>query len=306
MDNLAVDSQGDDRPVTVLFHNLKGYDGTFLLQHLYRVHREVADQITVGTKILSFTSDRLTFKDSLCFLPFPDGIAQGILPASLQRDGQPRPRGSHARRALLRSRRHVRQEKGRIRAVVRRAGARRRRVPSAPRHGGLLRVGRQTAQGGLPNIPEEFEAKAEFNPFVKCVTIASACNHFWRKNSCPSAPSRPNPAEVGRELSPISPSKPCNGWRGKSIVFASTRLPRRPPPRPTASATPTTAESNAFWANTSRTGTTPPPAPPTSFTGVCGTGARGVSPSSVTKSPKSIQTAPCRKCTTPPSKNTGR
>ena len=36
----------------------------FLLQHLYHVHREVTDQITVGTKILSFTSDRLTFKDS--------------------------------------------------------------------------------------------------------------------------------------------------------------------------------------------------------------------------------------------------
>ena len=71
LDDLAVDSQGDDHRVIVLFHNLKGYDGMFLLQHLYRVHREVADQITVGTKILCFTSDRLTFKDSLCFLPFP-------------------------------------------------------------------------------------------------------------------------------------------------------------------------------------------------------------------------------------------
>ena len=34
-------------------------------------HREVEDQITMGTKILSFKSDRLTFKDSQCFLPFP-------------------------------------------------------------------------------------------------------------------------------------------------------------------------------------------------------------------------------------------
>ena len=37
----------------------------------YATHREVKDQITVGTKLLSMKSDRLTFKDSLCFLPFP-------------------------------------------------------------------------------------------------------------------------------------------------------------------------------------------------------------------------------------------
>ena len=43
----------------------------FILQHCYATHREVEDQITVGTKILSLRLDRLTFKDSLCFLPFP-------------------------------------------------------------------------------------------------------------------------------------------------------------------------------------------------------------------------------------------
>ena len=72
LEELAVDQDGDDRDVIDLFHNLKGYDGMFLLQHCYKVHREVKDQITVGTKILSFKSDRLTFKDALCFL--------GVLP----------------------------------------------------------------------------------------------------------------------------------------------------------------------------------------------------------------------------------
>ena len=68
---LAVHQDGDDQNVIAVFHNLKGYDGMFLLQHCYRNHREVTDQITVITKVLSFKSDRLTFKDSLCFLPFP-------------------------------------------------------------------------------------------------------------------------------------------------------------------------------------------------------------------------------------------
>ena len=71
LEDLAVDQDNDERDVIVIFHNLKGYDGMFILQHCYATHREVTDQITVGTKILSLRSDRLTFKDSLCFLPFP-------------------------------------------------------------------------------------------------------------------------------------------------------------------------------------------------------------------------------------------
>ena len=71
LEEIAQDQDGDDRNVTAIFHNLKGYDGMFLLQYCYTQHREVKNLITVGTKILSFQSDCLTFKDSLCFLPFP-------------------------------------------------------------------------------------------------------------------------------------------------------------------------------------------------------------------------------------------
>ena len=50
---------------------VSGYDGLFILPHCYATHRDVTDPITVGTKVLSLKSYRLTFKDSLCFLPFP-------------------------------------------------------------------------------------------------------------------------------------------------------------------------------------------------------------------------------------------
>ena len=33
MEDLAVDSEGVDRNVIIFFHNLKGYDGMFLLKH---------------------------------------------------------------------------------------------------------------------------------------------------------------------------------------------------------------------------------------------------------------------------------
>ena len=42
----------------------------FVLQYLYANCREVRDQICIGTKVLSLKSGNLTFKDSLCFLPF--------------------------------------------------------------------------------------------------------------------------------------------------------------------------------------------------------------------------------------------
>ena len=71
MDALAFDQDGDDRDVICVFHNLKGYDGMFILEYLYSQNRKVERIVSIGAKVLSFVSDKLTFKDSVCFLPFP-------------------------------------------------------------------------------------------------------------------------------------------------------------------------------------------------------------------------------------------
>ena len=106
LDELCVDCDGDDREVIIFFHNFKSYDGMFILQYLYQTHREVTKQVTVGVKLLSVQSDLLTFKDSLCFLPFPlasfpstfwsDRIEERLLPAPLQHPLPARVRGNHA------------------------------------------------------------------------------------------------------------------------------------------------------------------------------------------------------------------
>ena len=59
------------QPLIILFHNLKGFDGIFILHALYKAMRRVEDQLTIGAKVFSFTSGPLVFKDSLCFLPMP-------------------------------------------------------------------------------------------------------------------------------------------------------------------------------------------------------------------------------------------
>ena len=64
------DSDGE-REILVVFLNLKGFDGMFILHELYQQQREVVDQLTVGAKVLSFKSGPLKFIDSLCLLPMP-------------------------------------------------------------------------------------------------------------------------------------------------------------------------------------------------------------------------------------------
>ena len=61
----------DERNILVVFHNLKGFDGIFILHELYQRQREVVDQLTVGAKVLSFKSGPLKLINSLCFLPKP-------------------------------------------------------------------------------------------------------------------------------------------------------------------------------------------------------------------------------------------
>ena len=65
LDDLTeVPERDDERKILVVFHNLKGFDGMFILHELYQQQREVANQLTVGAKVLKST-------DSLCFLPMP-------------------------------------------------------------------------------------------------------------------------------------------------------------------------------------------------------------------------------------------
>ena len=73
LDPLTVDEDGDARRVIVIFHNFKGYDGMFVWKYLYDTHRYLEDPITIGAKLLSLRAGDITFKDSLCFFPFPLG-----------------------------------------------------------------------------------------------------------------------------------------------------------------------------------------------------------------------------------------
>ena len=55
------DTKKREHPVIVLFHNLKGFDGMFILNELYMDGRRVINQFSTGAKVLSFTSKSLRY-----------------------------------------------------------------------------------------------------------------------------------------------------------------------------------------------------------------------------------------------------
>ena len=186
LEELAVDQDGDDRPIIAIFHNLKGYDGMFILQHCYATHREVEDQITVGTKILSLRSNRLTFKDSLCFLPFLlanfpstfgiEELCKGFFPHKFNTlenqdyDGPMPdvsyydPDGMSAKKKTEFEQWHAEKVAATYRFVMRQEME------------AYCESDVKLLKAGCRKFREEFKQKADFDPMEKCVTIPSACD----------------------------------------------------------------------------------------------------------------------------------
>ena len=195
LDDLVLDDYGDERKLIVIFHNFKGYDGMFVLQHLYQQHRTVDNQITVGTKVLSLQNDLITFKDSLCFLPFPlasfpatfDLTEQckgffphlfntsdnqeydGVIPDIEYYD----PEGMSSKKKTEFEQWHA--------AKVREGY--RFRMQEEMKSYCISDV--KLLKTGCQKFQKEFFTHAEFNPMEKCITIASACNRYWRKKLLP-------------------------------------------------------------------------------------------------------------------------
>lgn len=209
LEDLAVDEDGDDRSVIIFFHNLKGFDGMFLLKYCYTTHRDVTNAVFVGAKIYAFTSDRLTFKDSVCFLPFPlasfpstfglTELRKGHFPHKFNTlanqnyegplpdaefydpDGMSQTKQDEFYRwhADLRARDYVFNLQHDMKSYC--------------------ESDVKLLKAGCEAFIEDFKKEADFNPLEKCITIASACNRYWRK----------------KQLSPNTVAvQPPRGWNG--------------------------------------------------------------------------------------------
>ena len=208
----------EEQPLIIIFHNLKGFDGIFLLNALYKAGRRVTDQLTIGAKVLSFVSGALIFKDSLCFLPMPlasfpstfdlTEMKKGFFPHSFNtpehqtyRGPIPAlhhydPDGMSPKKKEELTRWHADQVQ---RNVI---------FDFQKELEEYCKSDVDILQNGCEKFTKEFKSKTEFNPFEKCSTIASACNLYWRK----------------KHLHNNIAVQPPQGWHGARVNQSWTAL----------------------------------------------------------------------------------
>ena len=207
------DDEDQDRLIFIIFHNLKGFDGNFILRELYSQQRTVTTQLTVGAKVLSFQSGPLTFKDSLCFLPMPLASFPGTFGITELKKGY----FPHAFNVP-----HHQSYVGRIPDVefYDPEGMKDPKAKDQFERWHADQVARGVEfdfqhemedycksdvallQAGCEAFCAQFSTHAGFNPFAHSHTIAGACNLYWRREHL-----EPDCIAV----------EPLQGWRGAQV-----------------------------------------------------------------------------------------
>ena len=165
---------------------------------------------SIGSKVLSFVSDRLSFKDSVCFLPFPlaafssafglTELHKGFFPHAfnVQRNqtyrGPMPPRADYDPEGMTASKRRefdewydARVASGHVFDLAREMRA-------------YCESDVKLLKAGCKSFVAEFKKAAKFDPMEKCLTIASACQRYWRKCHLQS--------------NTLVALQPNNGWKG--------------------------------------------------------------------------------------------
>ena len=207
-----VPSNEQQREVIVVFHNLKGFDGTFIIHELYNQQRPIEKQITVGAKVLSFKSGPIKFIDCLSFLPMPlasfsetfnlSELKKGFFPHLFNTEDNQQYEGRIPDLMFYDPDGMMPEKKEKLcnwhSELVRRNvmfNFRNELIAYCKSDVQLLKQGCEAFQN-------EFQSQAGFNPMAECLTIASACNLYWRKNHL-----QPNTIAV----------EPIRGWRGANV-----------------------------------------------------------------------------------------
>ncbi len=197
------------RQVICVAHNFQGYDSYFLLNEFYR-QMIYPKQTVNGAKILCMEVERLKFVDSMAFLPMPlSGFAKAFNLQELEKGFFPHffntlhnqdyvgavpsqdfydPQGMSPDRKKDFENWHCAR-----RDEDYKFDFRKEIITYCKSDVKLLKE-------GCKQFQKDFEQLAKFNPMEKCITIAAACNRYYRK--------------VCLQPDTIA-SEPVRGWHGK-------------------------------------------------------------------------------------------
>ena len=201
-----------ERPVIVLFHNLKGFDGVFILNALYQDSRRVINQACMGAKVLTFKTGSITFKDSLCFLPFPlsafpstfgiKEIKKGYFPHAFNTPENQAYVGSIPPKQYYDPEGMKTKDKE---AFEEWHDKQSEEFDMQKELEAYCRSDVALLKAGCEAFVAQFKQEADFNPFERCATIASACNLYWRRS-----------IEEGTDAAKIA-VHPLRGWHGAQV-----------------------------------------------------------------------------------------
>ena len=209
-----------ERPVIV--HNLKGFDGVFILKTLYKHGWCVTDQFSMGAKVLSFKTGPITFKDSLCFLPFPlsafpstfdiKELKKGYFPHMFNTPDHQNYVGSIPPKHYYDPDGMKPKDKAAFERWYEVQVERGEKYDLKKELLEYCQSDVELLKKGCEAFTEQFSKEAHFNPFEKCFTIASACNLYWRRSILEDTPA----AKIA--------VRPLRGWHGAQINQSNAAL----------------------------------------------------------------------------------
>ena len=206
------------RNIICIAHNFKGYDSYFILEHCYKLYLK-PDQLVNGAKILSLSLTDLRFLDSLSFLPMPlaafpkafglQELKKGFFPHFFNtQDHQdyigPIPAQDYYDPQDMSP---ARKEEFMQWHAERRAEN--YEFNFSEELLSYCQSDVRLLKEGCTKFATEFEHLAGFNPFEHCVTIASACNRFFREHCL-------TPQTIA--------SEPIRGWHHKGKPYSRAAL----------------------------------------------------------------------------------
>ena len=211
-----------ERPVIVLFHNLKGFDGVFILKTLYKHRWCVTNQFSMGAKVLSFKTGPVTFKDSLCFLPFPlsafpstfgiKELKKGYFPHAFNTPQNQGYVGSIPDKSFYDPDGMKPQDKEKFETWYKAQVERGEKYDFKKELLEYCQSDVELLRKGCEAFTNQFSQEARFNPFEKCTTIAAACNLYWRCSIKEDTPA----AKIA--------VRPLRGWHGAQINQSNAAL----------------------------------------------------------------------------------
>ena len=180
----------EKKPFHIFFHNMRGFDGVFIIKQLYDMNLKVEKVLSTGQKTLYFECGRLKFKDSLSFLNMPlsnftktfglTEIKKGWFPHRFNKpenfdyEGPIPELEYYEPKHMTTAKKKECEEWHRDQVLKGESWNMKKEMLS------YCESDVQLLKEGCMKFVEDFTNDAGFNPLTHCITIASACHYFWR------------------------------------------------------------------------------------------------------------------------------